>query len=399
MRSLVSTILVRITWALTIAALLALSTSAGLFDLSRPAQAATAALSSPAGQRLASDFIADQLLVAVPGLSEKKAHDLATKVAADPGTLVALKQANLKSASAPQDRAALLDVVASQLKESNPKVAAATEKYAGQVQAAAASGQADPDSGALSQPPSPVGGILKRVRQFTGGASNVSAVMSDLKAQLAHTARVLAGLAILTALGALVFAPSRARVVRSFGWMFISISLIPAAIGWLVPDLVLARMSSDWAQALAVGLRVGGSRLIGLFVGLLCAGVVLLVLGILGPRIGSLLTPMRTPGERKPRPSAPLPPAARPQEAVGPPLTGQHFPAEPAITRPMEAVHHDDPGYATPPSGYPYPQSYPQSQPPPAFPGGQYPDYGPYGEQPTDQEPYGPPRDGSDRRR
>ena len=394
MRSLVSTIFVRITWVLTIAALLALSTSAGLFDLSRPAQAATAALSSPAGQRLATDFIADQLLVAVPGLSEKKAHDLATTVAADPGTLVALKQANLKSSSAPQDRAALLEVVASQLKESNPKVAAATKKYAGQVQAAAASGQADPDGGALSDPASPVGGILKRVQQFTGSATNVSAVMSDLKAQLAQIARVLAGLAILTALGALLFAPSRARVVRSFGWMFISISLIPAAIGWLVPDLVLARMSSDWAQALAVGLRVGGSRLIGLFVGLLCAGVVLLVLGMIGPRIGSVLTPTRTPGER--RPGAPFPPAGRPQEAARPPRPGQHFPEEVAITRPLETFPHD-PRYATPPSGYPYPQSYPQSQPPPAFPGGQYPDYGPYGEQPTDQESYGPPGDGSDR--
>jgi hypothetical protein len=202
MRSFVSTVLVRITWALTIAALLAFSISAGLFDLSRPAQAATAALSSPAGQRLATDFIADQLLVAVPGLSEKRAQDLATKVAADPGTLVALKQANLTSVSAPQDRAALLEVVASQLKETNPKVAAATEEYAGQVRAAAASDQADPDS-ALSELPSPVGGILKRVQQFTDGATNVSAVMSDLKARLAHTARVLAGLAILTALGAL----------------------------------------------------------------------------------------------------------------------------------------------------------------------------------------------------
>jgi hypothetical protein len=49
MRSFVSSILVRLTWALTIAALLALSMSAGLFDLSRPAEAATAALSSPAG--------------------------------------------------------------------------------------------------------------------------------------------------------------------------------------------------------------------------------------------------------------------------------------------------------------------------------------------------------------
>jgi hypothetical protein len=225
----------------------------------------------------------------------------------------------------------------------------------------------------------------------------LSAVMSDLKAQLAHTARVLAVLAILTGLGALVFAPSRSRVVRSFGWMFISISLIPVAIGRLVPDLVLARMSSDWAQALAVGLRVGGSRLIGLFVGLLCAGVVLLVLGALGPRIGSLLTPVRTPGEREPRPSEPFPPAGRRQEAARPPRTGQHFPEELAITRPMETVHRDDPRYPTPPSGYPYPQSYPQSQPPPAFPGGQYPDYGPYGEQPTDQEPYGPPADGSDR--
>jgi hypothetical protein len=393
-RSLVSTILVRITWALTIAALLALSTSAGLFDVSRPAQAATAALSSPAGQRLAADFIADQLLVAVPGLSEKKAHALATKVAADPGTLAALKRANLKSTSAPQDRAALLEVVASQLKESNPKVAAATEKYAGKVQAAADSGQADPDSGALSQPPSPVGGLLKRLQQFTGGATNVSAVMSDLKAKLAHIARILAGLAILTALGALLFAPSRARVVRSFGWMFISISLIPAAIGWLVPDLVLARMSSDWAQALAVGLRVGGGRLIGLFVGLLGAGVVLLILGSLGPRLGSLLTPTRTPGERTPRPSGPFPPAGRPQEAARPPLTGQYFPEELAITRPLETVHHDDPRYATPSSGYPYPQSYPQSQQPP-FPGGQYP--GAYGEQPGDQEPYPPSGDGSDR--
>jgi hypothetical protein len=383
MRSLVSTLLVRITWALTIAALLALSTSAGLFDLSRPAKAATAALSSPAGQRLATDFIADQLLVAVPGLSEKKAHDLATKVAADPETLVALKRANLKSASAPQDRAALLEVVASQLKQSNPKVAAATQKYAGQVQAAGASGQTDPDGG--GEPPSPVGGILKRVQQFTGNATNVSAVMSDLKAQLAHAARVLAGLALLTALGALVFAPSRARVVRSFGWMFISISLIPAAIGWLVPDLVLGRMSSDWAQALAVGLRVGGSRLIGLFVGLLVAGVVLLVLGILGPRIGSLLSP----GERRPRPSAPFPPSGRPQE---PPRPGQYFPEEPAITRPMETVHYNDPRSATPPSGYQYPQSYPPQASP-----GQDPDYGPYGEQPTEQEPYGPPGNGGDR--
>ena len=398
MRSLVSTIFVRITWALTVAALLAFSASAGLFDLSRPAQAATAALSSPAGQRLAADFIADQLQVAVPGLSEKKAHDLATKVAADPGTLVALKQANLKSASAPQDRAALLEVVASQLKQSNPKVAAATEKYAGQVQSAAASGQADPDAGALLEPPSPVGGILKRVQQFTGGATNVSAVMSDLKEKLAHTARVLAALALLTALVALVVSPSRARVVRSFGWMFISISLIPAAIGWLVPDLVLARMSSDWAQALAVGLRVGGGRLIGLFVGLLVAGVVLLVLGAFGASLGSLFTPRRTPGERTPRPSAPFPPAGRPQEAA--PQAGPYFPEELAITRPLETVHQDDPRYAPPPSGYPspqsYPQSYPQSQPPP-FPGGPYPDYGPYGEQPADQEPYGPPGDGRDR--
>ncbi len=389
MRSFVTTIFVRLTWALTIAALLAFSASAGLFDLSRPAQAATAALSSPAGQRLATDFIADQLLVAVPGLSEKKAHDLATKVAADPGTLVALKQANLKSASAPKDRAALLDVVASRLKESNPKVAATTEKYADQVRAAAASGQADLDSGVLSEPPSPIGGILKRVQQFTGSTTNVSAVMSDLKAKLAHTARVLAGLAILTALGALVVAPSRPRVVRSFGWMFISISLIPAAIGWLVPDLVLARMSSDWAQALAVGLRVGGSRLIGLFVGLLGAGVVLLVLGAFGSRIGSLLTPTRTPGERTPRPSASFPPAGRPQEAARPPHSGQPFPEEIAITRPMETVHYDDPGYATPP--------YPQSQQQPPFPGGPYPDHGRYGEQPTEQEQYGPPRDGSDR--
>jgi hypothetical protein len=398
MRSFVSTVLVRITWALTIAALLAFSISAGLFDLSRPAQAATAALSSPAGQRLATDFIADQLLVAVPGLSEKRAQDLATKVAADPGTLVALKQANLTSVSAPQDRAALLEVVASQLKETNPKVAAATEEYAGQVRAAAASDQADPDS-ALSELPSPVGGILKRVQQFTDGATNVSAVMSDLKARLAHTARVLAGLAILTALGALVIAPSRPRVVRSFGWMFISISLIPAAIGWLVPDLVLARMSSDWAQALAVGLRVGGSRLIGLFAALLCAGVVLLILGLLGSRIGSLLTPTRAPGERQPRPGAPYPPAGRSPEAARPPRAGQPYPEEPAVTRPMETTHYDDRGYATPPSGYPYPQSYPQPQQPPAFPGDQYPDSRPYGEQPTAPLPYGPPGDGSDRRR
>jgi hypothetical protein len=64
----------------------------------------------------------------------------------------------------------------------------------------------------------------------------------------------------------------------------------------------------------------------------------------------------------------------------------------------METVHPDDPRYATPPSAYPYPPSYPPAQPPPAFPGGQYPDYGPYGEQPIDQEQYGPPADGSDRR-
>ncbi|HST80393.1 MAG TPA: hypothetical protein VLL08_01490 [Kineosporiaceae bacterium] len=400
MRSLVSAILVRVTWALTIAALLALSTSAGLFDVSRPAKAATAALSSPAGQRLATDFIADQLLVAVPGLSEKKAHDLAAKVAADPATLVALKQANLKSVSAPQDRAALLEVVASQLKGSNPKVAAATEKYADQVQAAAAD-QADQDGGALSEPPSPVGGILKRVQQFTGGATNASAVMSDLKARLANLARILAALAILTALGALVVAPSRPRVVRSFGWMFISISVIPAAIGWLVPDLVLARMSSDWAQALAVGLRVGGSRLIGLFVGLLGAGVVLVVLGTLGSRIGSLFTPTRTAGERRDRPSAPVPPTGRPQEAATSSRAGQRFPEEPAITRPMETVHYDDPRYPAPPAGYPNPQypnpQYPQTQQQPTFPADQYPDYGPYGEQPIDQEPYGPPGDGSDR--
>lgn len=370
MRSLVSAVLVRITWALTIAALLALSISAGLFDLSRPGEAATAALASPAGQRLATDFIADQLLVAVPGLSEQKAHDLAAKVAADPGTLVALKQANLTSATAPQDRAALLEVVASQLKESNPKVAAATQKYAGQVQAAAASDQADPDGGALSEPASPIGGILERVQQFTGGATNVSAAMSDLKEQLAHIARVLAGLAALTALGALVFAPSRARVVRAFGWMFISISLIPAAIGWIVPDLVLARMSSDWAQALAVGLRVGGSRLIGLFVGLLCAGVVLLVLGAFGTRLGPLLSPTRTAGQPKPEPpSSPFPPAGRPQEAERQPGAGYAFPGEPTITRPMAATH----------------------------PGGPGPGYRPYGEQPADQEPYGPPGDDNDR--
>jgi len=210
-----------------------------------------------------------------------------------------------------------------------------------------------------------------------------------------------------------VFAPSRARVVRSFGWMLISISLIPAAIGWLVPDLVLARMSSDWAQALAVGLRVGGSRLIGLFVGLLCAGVILVVLGALGPRLGSVLTPARTPGERT-RPGAPIPPAGRGQQAAGTPRAGQYFPEELAVTRPM-AVHHDDPRYATPPSGYPqsypesypqsqsypqsYPESYPPSQQPAAFPGGQDPDYGPYGEQPPDHDPYGPRADGRDRRR
>jgi hypothetical protein len=185
--------------------------------------------------------------------------------------------------------------------------------------------------------------------------------------------------------------------------MFISISLIPAAIGWLLPDLVLARMSADWAQALAVGLRVGGSRLIGLFVALLGAGAVLLVLGTLGSRIGSLLTPKRTPGQRTPRPAAPFPPTGRPQEALWPPLTGHQYPGETAITRPIETVHHDDPRYATPPSGYPnqqpYSQSYSRSQPPPAFPGGQYLDYGPYGEQPTDQEPYGAGRDGSDRQR
>ena len=392
MRSLVSTILVRITWALTIAALLALSTSAGLFDLSRPAQAATAALSSPAGQRLATDFIADQLQVAVPGLSEKKAHDLAAKVAADPGTLAALKRANLKSASAPQDRAALLGVVAAQLKDSNPKVAAATEKYAGKVEA---SGQAD----AASEPPSPVGGILNRVKQFVEGSTNVSAVMSDLKEQLARAARVLAGLAAVTALGALLFARSRSRVVRSFGWMFISISLIPAAIGWLVPDLVLGRMSADWAQALAVGLRVGGGRLIGLFAGLLCAGVVLLVLGTLGPRLGSALTPARTSGER---PGAPLPSDRRPQDrrpqdrrppdAARPDRTGRPYPEEPATTRPIETVPGDTPGYAAPPSGYPSP-------PTAVFPGDQYREYGPYGEPPTDPEPYRPWGDDRDRRR
>jgi len=413
MRSLVSTILVRITWVLTVFALLALSTSAGLFDLSRPAQAASAALSSPAGQRLATDFIADQLQVAVPGLSEKKAHALATTVARDPATLVALKRANLKSASAPQDRAALLGVVAAQLKDSDPKVAAAAKKYAGQV----ASDKADDD--AL---PSPVGGILKRVQQFTGGTTDVSAVMSDLKEKLAHTARVLAALALLTALGALVFAPSRARVVRSFGWMFISISLIPAAIGWLVPDLVLARMSSDWAQALAVGLRVGGSRLIGLFVGLLCAGVVLVVLGSFGSRLGSVFGSTRAPGERNSRPYPPAgQPQQRPQQGVqqgspaGPARTGQRYPDEPAITRPLET----DPRYATPPTEYPYPQSqppaypedpFPQSQPP-AYPGdpypeysrhpdrGQYPDHDPYGEQPTEPDPYAPPRDRDDHRR
>jgi hypothetical protein len=381
MRSLVSTVLVRITWALTVVALLAFSTSAGLFDLSRPARAAGAALSSPAGQRLASDFIADQLLVAVPGLSEKKAHDLATKVAADPDTLVALKQADLKSVSAPQDRAALLDVVASQLKESNPKVAVATEKYAGQVQATAASEQAE--SEAIAALPSPVGGLLMRVQQFTGGSTNLSVVMSDLKERLAHIARVLAGAALLTALGALLFAPSRARVVRSFGWMFISISLIPAAIGWLVPDLVLARMSSDWAQALAVGLRVGGGRLIGLFVGLLGAGVALLILGSLGHRLGAVLAPARTPGERPPRPSSP---AGRPQQAARPPRTGPRFPPDPAVTRPLETVQYDESRYSSTPSGSPYPQS----PPPPAYPDGQYPGYGPYGEQPTDPEPYRP---------
>ena len=388
MRSLVSTILIRLTWALTIAALLALSTSAGLFDVSRPAQAATAALSSPAGQRLAADFIADQLMVAVPGLSEKKAHELATKVAADPATLVALKQAHLKSVSAPQDRAALLGVVAAQLKKSNPKVAAATKKYAGQVQAAA---ETDSDSAAPSGPPSPVGGLLKRIQQFTGGTTNLSAVMSDLKAKLAHAAHVLAGLAVLTALGALAFAPSRSRVVRSLGWMLISISVIPAAIGWLVPDLVLGRMSSDWAQALAVGLRVGGGRLIGLFAGLLCAGVVLLVLGTLGSRTGSLFSPARTPGQPEARS---FPPAGRAQEAAGPARGGPYFPEELATTRPIETVRYDGPGYATPPSGYP--QSYPHPQQPPLFPGGRNPRHDAYGE-PPDEEPYGPAGDGSDR--
>jgi hypothetical protein len=389
-RSLVSTVLVRITWALTVAALLALSTSAGLFDVSRPAQAAQAALSSPAGQRLATDFIADQLQTAVPGLSDKKAHDLAAKVAADPATLAALKKANLKSASAPQDRAALLEVVAGQLKDSNPKIAASTEKYAGRVKATAASDQADSVAG----PPSPVGGLLKRLQQFTDGAGNVSAVMSDLKAKLAHTAHVLAGLAALTALGALVFAPSRSRVVRSFGWMFISISLIPAAIGWLVPDLVLSRMSSDWAQALAVGLRVGGSRLIGLFVVLLLAGVALVVLGTFGSRLGPMFSSARGPGERGPsRPNQPYPTAGRPQEAL--PYAGQQgYGEEPAVARTRE-IRYDDAGYARPPAEYQ--QSYPHTQQPPVYRGDQYPEYGPYGEQPTEQDPYGPPGDGNDR--
>lgn len=439
MRSVVSFILVRLTWLLTVAALLALSTSAGLFDLSRPAQAATAALSSPAGQRLATDFIADQLMVAVPGLTDKKAHDLAAKVASDPGTLVALRKANLKSASAPQDRAALLDVVASQLKESNPKVAAATKKYASQVKATAAD-QSEAGNG-LAEPPSPVGGILKRVQQFTGGASNISAVMSDLKERLANLARILAGLAVVTALGALLFAPSRSKVVRSFGWMFISISLIPAAIGWLVPDLVLGRMSSDWAQALAVGLRVGGGRLIGLFIGLLCAGVVLLILGMLGPRIGSMFTSTGELREREPRErERPNAPGRRPQEAS---RAWQPYPEqEVATTRPIETAHYDDPRYAAQPSGYqqpypeqyppqyaqpqpyqepyppqyaqpqpfpepyqpqyaqpqPYEQPYPQSQQP-VFPGDPNPGYGPYDEPPTEPDPYGPPRDGRGRRR
>jgi hypothetical protein len=177
--------------------------------------------------------------------------------------------------------------------------------------------------------------------------------------------------------------------VRSFGWMFISISLIPAAIGWLVPDLVLGRMSSDWAQALAVGLRVGGSRLIGLFIGLLAAGVILVVLGLLGPRIGSWFSPARTPQERRPRPG-PGPAAGRPAEVARPFRTGQPSAGEPAITRPLETVHYDDAGYAPPPSEYPYSQ-------PPGFGGGQYPEYGPYGEQPTEPEPYGPAGDGNDR--
>jgi hypothetical protein len=69
----------------------------------------------------------------------------------------------------------------------------------------------------------------------------------------------------------------------------------------------------------------------------------------------------------------------------------------------MEIVHPDDAGYATPPSGYPYPQSYPQPYPqslqPPTFPGGQSPDHGSYGEPPTDPEPYRHPGNGRDRRR
>lgn len=391
MRSLVSNILVSITWMLTVAALLALSISAGLFDLSRPAKAATAALSSPAGQRLATDFIADQLMVAVPELGEKRSHDLAAKVAADPDTLVALRRAKLKSGSAPQDRAALLDVVASQLKETNPKVAAATEKYAGRVRSdsdQAASG------GAFSQPSGPVGGLLKRVQQFTGGASNASAVMSDLKERLSHLARLLAALAGLTALGALLVSPSRARVVRSFGWMLISISLIPAAIGWLVPDLVLARMSSDWAQALAVGLREGGNRLIGLFIALLLAGVALVVLGTLGARLGSALTPTR--GSRG-RSGASFPSAGRSAAPMQQPRSGPPVAPEPAATRLMETVH-DDRGYAASPAGYPYPASYPQSQAP-VFPGDPYPDYAPYDGEPTGQEPYRPGRNDDDRRR
>jgi hypothetical protein len=378
MRSLASTLLLRLTWALTIAALLALSASAGLFDLARPAQAATAALSSPAGQRLATNFIADQLQTAVPGLGAAKAQALAAKVAADPDTLVALKHADLKSASAPQDRAALLQVVASQLKQSNPKVAAATQTYAGRVQAAA-TGQGAAAATGLPQPPSPVGGLLQRLQQFTGGASNLSAVMSDLKAKLAHIARVLAALAVLTAALALACAPARARVVRSLGWMLISISLIPAAIGRLLPDLVLARMSSDWAQALAVGLRVAGSRLIGLFVGLLFAGVVLLVLGFFGARLGSMFTAGPTPGERRPGPGGAVPAPGGPRQEARSPRPAAYVPAELAITRPIETVH-DTGGYAPPPAGYPYPQS-----PPPAFPGGPYPDYGPYGEPPPDR--------------
>jgi hypothetical protein len=402
MRSLVSTILVRVTWALTVVALLALSVSAGLFDLSRPARAATAALESPAGQRLASDFIADQLQAAVPGLSDRKAHQLATKVASDPDTLTALRRADLKGSSGPQDRAALLTVVASHLKETDPRVAAATRKYAGRVRATAPDEQA--------QPPSPVGGLLKRLQQFvdgTGSRSDAAAVMSDLKERLAHLARVLGLLAGLTAALALLVASDRGRVVRSFGWMLIGVSLIPAAIGKLVPDLVLAKMSSDWAQALAVGLRVGGGRLIGLFVTLLVAGIALLALGLLWPRLGALLSPApgaagpaRGPAER-PRPQPRFddrsPFDDRPPFDDRRRFDDRPGPAEDlAVTRPIEVVpgRPEDPGHAAPPTGYQYPDPYPGGHPQyPPYPGRRS-DENPYDDR---HDPYGPA--GDDRRR